>query len=135
MVLTINGTEYRVKFSYNCFCDNDIFDRVKEMLGVMNGTDAGDDNATALGRIRDLFKVTRDLLFIGFKKYNPVATAEEVGNLLDDYHEEAPEGEDRSVLHIFLELAEELMSEGFLSELNAATNQPQKPKPKVAKKK
>lgn len=120
MTLTIDGKEYRVRFGYNCFCDNDIFDRVKSMLLIMNPENE-ESTTNNLDRIRDLFSVTRDLLFIGFKRYNPVESVEEVGDLLDKYHDEAPEGEDRGILHIFLALTEELMNEGFLSDM---MNQP-----------
>lgn len=116
MTLTIDGKDYKVRFGYNSFCDNDVFDRVKDMLTIMSPQNTEED-ANNLDRIRDLFKVTRDLLFIGFKKYNPVESLEEVGELLDKYHDEAPEGEDRGILHVFLSLSEELMNEGFLSDM------------------
>ena len=124
MKLIINGNEYKVRFGYNSFCDNDVFDRVRSMLSIMNG-EAPDETA-ALNRVRDLFKVTRDLLFIGFKKYNPVKTPEEVGDLLDDYYDEAAEGEDHGLMQLFLALSEELMNEGFLSDLTAASQKPKR---------
>lgn len=124
MKLTINGKEYRVSFTYNCFCDSDIFDRVKEMLVIMSPERTDDPNANPLARVHDLFKTTRDLLFIGFKRYNPVESPEEIGDLLDQYHEEAPEGEDRGILSLFLALTEELMNEGFLSDMMAQPTQP-----------
>ena len=135
MTLTINGTDYRVRFGYNSFCDSDIFDRVREMLAIMtNNNVESDAEASALGKIRDLFSVTRDLLYIGLKRYNPVESKEALGDLLDDYRDEAPEGENRGILSLFLALTEELMNEGFLSDL-IGDLQNQSQKPKVTRKK
>ena len=44
-------------------------------------------------------------------------TIEIVGDILDDYHDEAPEGEKRGILDLFTQLTEELMNEGFLGDL------------------
>ena len=133
MKLTIDGKEYRVRFGYNSFCDNDIFDRVKEMLAIMN-PDNQDEAGLNLDRIKNLFTTTRDLLFVGFKKDNPVESLEEVGDLLDKYHDEAPEGEDRGILSIFLALSEELMNEGFLSDMMETKQSPNRAQRRAAKK-
>ena len=135
MTLTINGKEYKVRFGYNSFCDSDIFDRVREMLAIMNGNNVETDaEVSALGKIRDLFSVTRDLLYIGLKKYNPVDSKEVLGDLLDDYRDEAPEGENRGILSLFLALTEELMNEGFLSDLIGELQNQGNTRPRTKKK-
>ena len=55
-------------------------------------------------------------MFVGFQKYNPVESKQEIGEILDDYHDEAPDGEKRGILDLFTDLSEELMNEGFLGE-------------------
>ena len=63
-----------------------------------------------------MFSCVRDLLFVGFQKFNPVDNKQQIGNILDDYHDDAPEGEKRGILDLFTQLTEELMNEGFLGE-------------------
>ena len=120
MTLTIKGKEYKVKFGYNCFCDTDLIDRVRTVSNLFTGTgeDMPDEEMQKLGaqRTKDLFCVVRELLFVGFKKYNPVDTEQEVGDLIDDYVEEETD-EKRGLLTLFTQLSEELMSRGFLNEI------------------
>ena len=88
-----------------------------------------DATATGIGKIKELFACVRDLLFTGFQKCNPVENLQEVGDILDDYHDEAQDGEKRGILDLFTQLTEELMNEGFLGEiLNKAleTDAPEK---------
>lgn len=121
--IIVEGREYKIKFGYNSFCDSDIFDRVKDMLKVLGGAEVEDDSdVSGLGQIKNLFTITRELLFLGMQKYNLVGSVEEVGDLLDTYRDEAPEGEKRGLLQIFTMLSEELMNEGFLSDLVAEMN-------------
>lgn len=118
MVLKVKDTEYKVKFGYNSFCDTDLMERTEDLLKLFQSTGADDDTDVAgLGKVRELFLCVRDLLFVGFKKFNPVETAQEVGDIIDDYHDEAPEGEKRGVMNIFTMLSEELMNAGFLGEI------------------
>lgn len=118
MTLTVKGTTYKVRYGYNCFCDSDIFDQVKNMLDIMQGAGVeNDDDVASIERVKDLFLLVRELLFLGFKKYNPVDDIAEIGDLLDDYMDEAPEGEDRGLVSLFTMLTEELVNEGFLSGL------------------
>ena len=131
LTITVSDVTYRIKFGYNCFCDGDIFDRVKDILGILSGAGAeDDDDVSGLGKIRDLFATTRELLYLGLKKYNPVDSLTEVGDLLDTYRDEAPEGEKRGLLQIFTLLSEELMSEGFLSDLAVEMKNVKTPKRK-----
>ena len=118
MVLKVKEKEYKVKFGYNSFCDTDLMERTEDLLKLFQSTGADDDKDVAgLGKVRELFLCARDLLFVGFKKFNPVETVQEVGDIIDDYHDEAPEGEKRGVMNIFMQLSEELMNEGFLGEI------------------
>lgn len=118
MVLKVKEKEYKVKFGYNSFCDTDLMERTEDLLKLFQSTGADDDTDVAgLGKIRELFLCVRDLLFVGFKKFNPVETVQEVGDIIDDYHDEVPEGEKRGVMDIFTQLSEELMNAGFLGEI------------------
>lgn len=117
-VLKIGEREYRVKFNYNCFCDTDLLDRVNDLGRIFQEEEVQDDkDVTGMGRIKELFCCVRDLLFVGFKKHNPVETVQEIGDLLDQYKEETPEGEKRGILSLFTVLSNELMEEGFLSDM------------------
>ena len=118
MTLNIKGTEYKVKFGFNSFADSDLLDRVQQIATLLSD----DSEDRGIGMLRDLFVVVREMLYVGFKRYNPVETIEEVGDLLDEYMEDTPMDEDgepleeRGILAIFLELSNELASEGFLAD-------------------
>lgn len=117
-ILNIKGTEYKIKFGYNSFCDTDLMDRTSDLLGIFQGADVEDDkDVSEMGKIKELFTCVRDLLFVGFRKYNPVETVQEIGELLDDYHDEATEDDKRGIIDLFTLLTEELMNEGFLGDL------------------
>ena len=134
MVLNVKGTEYKVKFGYNSFCDTDLMDRTSDLLKIFQGADVEDDkDVTGMGKIKELFSCVRDLLYVGFKKNNPVETVQEVGDILDDYHEEATEEDKRGILDLFTKLTEELMREGFLGDLMEQMAQTQATETKVAK--
>ena len=118
MVLKVKEKEYKVKFGYNSFCDTDLMERTEDLLKLFQSTGADDDKDVAgLGKVKELFMCVRDLLFVGFKKFNPVETVQEVGDIIDDYHDEAQEEEKRGVMDIFTKLSEELMNAGFLGEI------------------
>lgn len=118
MILKVKDKEYKVKFGYNSFCDTDLMDRTSDLLKIFQGAGVEDDkDVTAMGKIKDLFVCVRDLLFVGFKKNNPVETVQEIGDILDDYHDEATEEDKRGIIDLFTKLTEELMAEGFLGDL------------------
>lgn len=117
-VLKVKDREYKVRFTYNAFCDTDLLDKTRELLGVFQSNNAETDaDVSAMGKIKDLFVCVRELLFVGFRKDNPVKTVQEVGDILDDYHDEATEEDKRGILDLFVILTNELMAEGFLSGL------------------
>lgn len=118
MVLKVKEKEYKVKFGYNSFCDTDLMDRTNDLLSLFHNEKVGDDkDVTGIGKVKELFLCVRDLLFVGFQKHNPVETVQEVGDILDDYHDEATEEDTRGLLDLFTKLAEELTQEGFLGDL------------------
>ena len=117
MKLVVKKKEYKVKFGYNSFCDTDLMDRTTDLLKLFQGAEIEDDkDVIGMGKIKELFSCVRDLLFVGFQKFNPVDNKQQIGNILDDYHDDAPEGEKRGILELFTQLTEELMNEGFLGE-------------------
>lgn len=115
--LKIKENEYKIQFGYNCFCDTDLLDRVNDLAKIINGKAENDADVTSMGRIKDLFCIVRELMFVGFQKHNPVEDIREIGNLLDDYKEEATEENKHGLLDLFGLLSEELVSEGFLEDL------------------
>ena len=119
LILKVKDKEYKVKFGYNSFCDTDLMERTTDLLKLFQKQNVVDDkDVSVAGKVKDLFSCVRDLLYVGFEKHNPVENVQEVGDILDDYHDEAKEkGERRGILDIFTRLTEELMNEGFLEDL------------------
>lgn len=116
--LVIDNKEYKIEYGFNSFCDTDLLERTQDMLTLFSGGDVENDNdVQALGMIKEMFCIVRELLFVGFEEHNPVEDVKEVGRLLDRYRKEAPEGESRGILDLFGMLSEELMNEGFLADL------------------
>lgn len=133
MVLKVKEKEYKVKFGYNSFCDTDLLDRTSALIRIFKGEEVADDkDVFGMGKIKELFSCVRDLLFVGFQKYNPVNSARDIGDILDDYKEEETEEDKRSILDLFTRLTEELMEEGFLSDLLKVIGD-SKEEPEIAK--
>lgn len=128
MILKVKDTEYKIKFGYNSFCDTDLMDRTEDLIKILQGTGVENDkDVTGMKMIKELFCCVRELLYVGFKKYNPVENVQEVGNLIDEYKEESTEEDKREILNLFMKLAKELMEEGFLGEvLSQITEEPEK---------
>lgn len=120
--LTINGKDYKIKFGYNAFCDTDLMERVQDLAKLFQKVNAqSDEDVSGIGKIKELFCVVRELLFVGFKKFNPVDSLQEVGDILDDYKEEETE-EERGLVQLFAILSDELMNAGFLNDLMSTVN-------------
>lgn len=133
MLLKVKDTEYKIKFGYNSFCDTDLLDRTSALIRIFKGEEVADDkDVFGMGKIKELFSCVRDLLFVGFQKYNPVNSARDIGDILDDYKEEETEEDKRSILDLFTRLTEELMEEGFLSDLLKVIGD-SKEEPEIAK--
>lgn len=128
MILKVKDTEYKIKFGYNSFCDTDLMDRTEDLIKILRGTGVENDkDVMGMKMIKELFCCVRELLYVGFKKYNPVENVQEVGNLIDEYKEESTEEDKREILNLFTKLAKELMEEGFLGEvLSQITEEPEK---------
>lgn len=120
--LSVNGKEYKIKFGYNAFCDTDLMERVKDMANIFKDSSVENDNdISGIGKIKELFIVVRELLYVGFKKYNPVDDIQEIGNILDDYSDEETD-EQRGLFQLFSILSDELMNMGFLKEILGNAN-------------
>ena len=119
LILKVKDKEYKVKFGYNSFCDTDLMERTIALLELFHKQNVVDDkDVSVAGKVKDLFSCVRDLLYVGFEKFNPVERVQDIGDILDDYHDEAKEkGEKRGILDIFTKLTEELMNEGFLEDM------------------
>lgn len=120
--LTINGKDYKIKFGYNAFCDTDLMERVQDLAKLFQKANAqSDEDVSGIGKIKELFCVVRELLFVGFRKFNPVDSLQEIGDILDDYKDEETE-EERGLVQLFAILSDELMNAGFLNDLMSAVN-------------
>lgn len=123
-ILKVKGKEYKVKFSFNSFCDTDLLERTGDLLKVFQSQNVENDNDILdMSKFKDLFACVRQLLYFGFMKYNPVADVQKVGEILDDYHDEATEENPHGIMELFTTLTEELMKEGFLGDLTKAQTQ------------
>lgn len=119
MTLKVKDKEYIVKFGYNSFCDSDLLDRTSDAMSIIGEMQNADDKES-MAKVRKFFTLTRDLLFEGFKKKNPVESVDEVGDILDDYLEE--DKENHGLLDVFTLLAQELLTEGFFGDLLNKSN-------------
>lgn len=113
--ITINGTEYKIKYGYNNFCDSDLMDRTTEVMGFITSS-ADKAQIKDSEYTRKLFVLVRELVFEGFKRYNP-KSIEEVGDLLDDYFDEGTEDDPHGLLDVFGIITQELIASGFIGDL------------------
>lgn len=120
MTIKVKNKEYKVKFTYNSFADSDLLDRTFEALTVVQDMLNADEKSDNIKTIRKLFVLTRELLFVGFKKENPVESIEAVGDLLDDYLEE--DKENHGLIDVFNAIAGELLASGFFGDLLMKSN-------------
>ena len=112
IVLKVKGKEYKIKFNYNSFCDTDILEKTNDILKVIKKD--SEEDVEQIGKLKEVFICVRELLFVGFKKENPVETVQDIGDILDDYIEEETK-EERSIFQLFNMITEELTTKGFLS--------------------
>jgi len=121
--LKIGKKNYKVKFGINSFCDTDLMDRTKTIIKLMADNGVFDeeektdtDNVETMMKNLDAYGnvivTTRDLLFVGFKKYNPVDSVEQVGDMLDDYLDDGG-----NLIEVFSKVVEELITKGFMADL------------------
>lgn len=115
MTLKVKNKEYKVRFTYNSFADSDLLDRTFETLTLVQEMLSANENTNSIDTIKKLFKLTRELLFVGFQRENPVDKIEEVGDILDDYLEE--DREHHGLIDVFNDIAAELLASGFFGDL------------------
>ena len=66
--IKISGKEYQVKYGINSFADTDLMDRTQWIIEQMNGETTEDQGKM----LREMVITLRELLFVGFKKENPI---------------------------------------------------------------
>ena len=115
MTLKVRDKEYKVKFGYNNFCDSDLLDRTADAMGIVGELEGATTDSNSMAKVRKLFTLTRELLFEGFKKFNPVSSLDEVGDILDDYLDE--DLENHGLVTIFGQIILDLMGGGFFGDL------------------
>lgn len=115
MTLKVKDKEYIVKFGYNNFCDSDLLDRTADAMGIVSELQGAVSDSNTMEKVRKLFTLVRELLFEGFKKKNPVASLEDVGDILDDYLDEDPEN--HGLVSLFGQIIVDLMGGGFFGDL------------------
>lgn len=118
LIMKIKDTEYKVKFGFNAFADSDLMERTEELLKIFDDKEHTED-AYGMVRLKEMFVVVRELLYMGFQKYNPVESLAAVGDLMDDYLDEGTEEHPHDLLDIFGDLVHELMEQGFLRGVTA----------------
>ena len=120
MTLKVKDKEYRVRFTYNSFADSDLLDRTFETLTLVQEMLSADENTNSVSTLKKLFTLVRELLFVGFKRENPVESKEAVGDILDDYLEEDPEN--HGLVDVFNMIAGELLASGFFGDMLKKSN-------------
>lgn len=120
ITLKVGDKEYLIKFGYNSFCDSDLLDRTAETMGIIGELQKASTDSESMAKVRKLFNLTRELLFEGMKKKNPVENISAVGDILDDYLDE--DKENHGLVDIFSQLVTELMGEGFFGNLLDQSN-------------
>lgn len=123
--LKVKDKEYKIRFTYNSFADSDLLDRTFETLTLVQDMLQGGENESTeenakentspVEKIKKLFLLNRELLFVGFKKENPVESIETVGDILDDYLDEDPKN--HGLIDVFNMIAGELLASGFFGDL------------------
>lgn len=124
MELKTSNGNYKVKFGFNSFCDTDLMDRTSDLINLFRNKKVENDaDVSNIGKLKEMFCCVRELLFVGFQKHNPVGTIQEVGEIIDNYHDEQIEGESKGIIDLFTKIAEELFQEGYLGELMGAESE------------
>lgn len=140
-----NGTEertYKIRFTHNAFCDNNVMDSAKQAIKLYNefskqAEEEENKNITEseqmekflclLGSTVDIGVTTRDLIFVGCKKYNALLNVQEAGDIIDDYLDE----ENHSLIELFMELVNELMNSGFFKGMFLTTQETVQEQPQL----
>lgn len=118
----VGDKEYKVKYGYRVLCNSNLIDKV---------TSIGNDNNSFKGAM----KTVAELILAGLQKYHKdefgydteseeEAAINKVYDLMDEYEEESTEGNVQNAYTLFERCNEELMKNGFLSQMqkNASAN-------------
>ena len=119
---TVNGKEYKVKYGYGVLCNSDLIDKVTS-IGQENNGFKGAMKTVAELILAGLQKCHKDEF--GYETESEEETAlAKVYDLMDEYEEESTEENPQSGYTLFEKCNEELMKNGFLSQMrkNAEEN-------------
>ena len=119
---TVNGKEYKVKYGYGVLCNSDLIDKVTS-IGQENNGFKGAMKTVAELILAGLQKCHKDEF--GYETESEEETAlAKVYDLMDEYEEESTEENPQSGYTLFERCNEELMKNGFLSQMrkNAEEN-------------
>ena len=119
---TVNGKEYKVKYGYRVLCNSDLIDKVTS-IGQENNGFKGAMKTVAELILAGLQKCHKDEF--GYETESEEETAlAKVYDLMDEYEEESTEENPQSGYTLFEKCNEELMKNGFLSQMrkNAEEN-------------
>lgn len=111
----VGDKEYKVKYGYRVLCETDLIDRVTSVGSVDNS-------------FKGAMKTIAELILAGLQKchkdefgYDTESEKEDalgkVYDLMDEYEEESTEENPQSGYTLFEKCNEELMNNGFLSEM------------------
>lgn len=143
--IKINDTDYKVQFGFNQFIDTDLMDRVKSIIKIIKNVEDDkeitvDDASTitdedleyVMGRfdlIKEMFATTRELLFVGCQRHNPIENVYAAGDLMDDYTRDGG-----NVQVLFMLLVQDLVEGGFMGDLTLEGKGQPKPRKRTTKK-
>ena len=110
----VGDKEYKVKYGYGVLCNSDLIDKV---------TSIGSDNS-----FKGAMKTVAELILTGLQKFHKEefgyaaesekeAALGKVYDLLDEYEEESTEDNPQNGYTLFEKCNEELMKNGFLSQM------------------
>lgn len=118
----VGEKEYKVKYGYRVLCNSDLIDKVTS-IGQENNGFKGAMKTVAELILAGLQKCHKDEF--GYETENEEETAlAKVYDLMDEYEEESTEENPQSGYTLFEKCNEELMKNGFLSQMrkNAEEN-------------
>ena len=111
----VGDKEYKVKYGYGVLCNSDLIDKVTS-IGQENNGFKGAMKTVAELILAGLQKCHKDEF--GYETESEEETAlAKVYDLMDEYEEESTEENPQSGYTLFEKCNEELMKDGFLSEM------------------
>lgn len=111
----VGDKEYKVKYGYGVLCNSDLIDKVTS-IGQENNGFKGTMKTVAELILAGLQKCHKDEFGYETESEEEIALAK-VYDLMDEYEEESTEENPQSGYTLFEKCNEELMKNGFLSEM------------------